>query len=89
MLKIYFNTVVPYCERKKVLKAFKELGFTFERLFVPGSDVSRFVFRGRLPCSSGTECSFANFVFDDESRKQLKGVCVDFVELFINFEKRC
>ena len=50
MLKVYFNTVVPYSERKKVIRAFKDLGFNFDREFVPGSDVSRFIFRGRLPC---------------------------------------
>lgn len=88
MLRIYFNTLVPYADRKKVIHAFKDLGFSFDRIFEQGSDVSHFVFRGRLPASSPNECQFANFIFDDESRRQFKGVRVDYVELFINFEKR-
>lgn len=89
MLKVYFNTVVPYTERKKVLRAFKDLGFTFDRLFVPGSDVSKFVFRGRLPCvDSYNHVHLASFYFDDVSKKQFKGADVSFIEIHLNFEKR-
>lgn len=86
MLKVYFNTPVPFSERKKVLYGLKSLGFKFDRLFVPGSDVSHFRFFGRLPC--GDSCCFASFIFDDEAKRQFKGVRVDYVELFIDFEKR-
>lgn len=86
MLKVYFNTVVPYKDRKKVINAFKDLGFTFDRIFEQGSEISHFVFRGRLP--SCDDCQFANFYFDDEAKRQFKGVRVDFVELFVNFEKK-
>lgn len=87
MLKIYFNTLVPYTDRKKVINAFKDLGFTFDRLFVPGSDVSHFVFRGRLPTSDSKECT-ANFIFDNNAKKMFQNVKVDYVELFVDFEKR-
>lgn len=89
MLRIHFNTVVPYSERKKVIRAFKDLGFNFDREFIPGSDVSHFIFRGRLPCvDSYNSMHLANFYFDDVSKKQFKGADVSFVEIHINFEKR-
>lgn len=89
MLKVYFNTIVPYSDRKKVINAFKDLGFTFDRIFKQGSDVSHFVFRGRLPCVNQYEVlHFANFYFDDVSKRQFKGADVSWIELYINFEKR-
>lgn len=87
MLKVYFNTVVPYSERKKVINAFKDLGFTFDRLFVAGADVSHFVFRGRLPTCEDYESS-ANFIFDNSAKKMFQNVKIDYIELFVNFEKR-
>ena len=87
MLKIYLNTIVPYSERKKVINALKDLGFTFDRLFVPGADVSHFVFRGRLPTCDAKERT-ANFIFDNNAKKIFQNVNVDHVELFVDFEKR-
>lgn len=85
MLKIYFNTVVPYSERKKVLHGLKDLGFKFDRLFVPGADVSHFRFYGRLPTGENEKnvCVY----FDEYTKNQFENVRVDYVELFINFEK--
>ena len=89
MLRIYFNTLVPFSDRKKVIRAFKDLGFNFDREFVPGADVSHFIFRGRLPCVRSYEVMhLANFYFDDIAKKQFKGVDVSFIEIHLNFEKR-
>lgn len=83
-LKLNFNTPCPKNERSKVIKAFKDLGFTYERIIQSG-DYSLHRFYGRLPTIHCTDVKIESISCDDDFKKEFKNV--DAIEIYLFIER--
>lgn len=86
MLRINFNTPVPYNERDKVIRGLKNLGLSYERIIQNGT-YSLHRFYGRLP-EFGDENVQIHFI-DDKTREEFKAHGVaNSVEIFLKIERK-
>ena len=86
MLRINFNTPVPYNQRDKVIKGLKDMGLNYERIYQSGN-YSLHRFFGRLP-TMGDDDVYIHFI-DDKSREELKAHGVaNSVEIYLNIERK-
>lgn len=86
MLKIYFNTIVPYPQRNKLIHAFKDLGFKFDRILSNGQ-YSTIRFRGRLPTLNNS--NLIDIYYSDENIKnEFKNINAEITELFFYCERK-
>ena len=86
MLKLNFNTPVPYLQRNKLIHALQNLGFAFEYVYQNGT-YGLIKFSGRLPTTGGKSC--VDIIFSDEKTKEdFKQVTVDYVEMYFLTERK-
>lgn len=86
MLRINFNTPVPYSQRDKVIRGLKNMGLSYERIIQNGT-YSLHRFYGRLPeCGNdGVEIHF----IDDRTREEFKAHGVaNSVEIYLKIERK-
>lgn len=67
MLKLDFNTIVPYPQRNKLIHSFQDLGFVYEHVF-SNDTYSIHKLTGKFP--SEKNYSKLNVVFEDEKTKE-------------------
>lgn len=86
MIKINFNTPVPYEQRDATIRAMKELGFVYERIYQNGT-YSLHRFWGHLPSYHDEDISI-HFI-DDRTREEFRtrGKS-DTVEIFLSIERK-
>lgn len=86
MLRIYFNTPVPHNQRDNVIRAFKSLGFKFERVIQNGEH-SIIRFYGRFPtCRSPSN---VDIKIDDCALSVIKdSFDFDLCEITFKFERK-
>lgn len=86
MLRINFNTPVPYNQRDKVIKGLKDMGLSYERIY-QGDIYSLHRFYGRLP-EIGSDDVVIHFI-DDRSREEFKAHGVaNSVEIYLKIERK-
>lgn len=86
MFKLYFNEPFPHSQRDLIIKSFRNLGLSYERIYQPGP-YSLHRFYGRLPCSRSPSNISINF--SDEKTKdafEYSGLS-DYIEIFVNIER--
>lgn len=86
MLKINFQTPVPYSERDKIIRGLKDLGLSYERIIQNGT-YSLHKFYGRLP-NSVDDNVVIHFI-DDKTREEFKAHGVaNSVEIYLKIERK-
>lgn len=86
MLRINFNTPVPYKERDNVIRGLKNMGLSYERIIQNGT-YSLHRFYGRLP-EFGDENIQIHFI-DDKTREEFKAHGVaNSVEIYLKIERK-
>ena len=86
MLKINFNTPVPYPQRNNLIHSLQKLGLSFEHIYQNGT-YALCKFSGCLPCSGGS--SGIDIIFTDSQSKEHFSQCtVDYVELYFLTERK-
>lgn len=86
-LKITFSTPCPHNQRDRIIKSFRELGLSYERIYQSGI-YSLHRFYGRLPTVSGHDEDCQILFIDDKTREQFKTHGkVDYIEIFLNIER--
>ena len=86
MLRINFNTPVPYSQRDKIIRGLKDMGLSYERIIQNGT-YSLHRFYGRLP-EIGYDDVQIHFI-DDRTREEFKAHGVaNSVEIFLKIERK-
>lgn len=86
-LKLTFNTPCPHNQIDRIIKSFRELGLSHERIYQSGIYCLH-RFYGRLPTVSGHDEDCQILFIDDKTRKQFKTHGkVDSIEIFLNIER--
>lgn len=85
MVKINFNTPIPYSQRDKFIHAMRDLGFTYERIYQNGV-CSLHKFSGKLPLTD-KKSNIDILVERDVSPDIYKSLSVGYVELFFLIER--
>lgn len=84
-LKINFNEPCPHNQRDRIIKSFRDLGLSYERIYQSG-EYSLHRFYGRLPTVSGSsDIDIKKISVDDNVLESLKNV--DFIEIYLNIER--
>lgn len=85
-LKLNFNTPIPHSQRGQTIKAFRDLGLSYERIYQSG-EYSLHRFFGRLPTVCGSsDVDIINIsVSPDVDLVQFKDV--DFIEIYLFIER--
>ena len=85
-LKLNFNTPCPHNQRDRVIKAFRDLGLSYERVYQSGV-YSLHRFYGRLPTITGSsDVDIKSISVENGSfLESLKDV--DFIEIYVNIER--
>lgn len=85
-LKININEPFPHNDRQQIIKAFRQLGLSYERIYQDG-EYSLHKFKGRLPTTSGkSDIDIITYnVSPDVDLKQFKNV--DYVEIYLYIER--
>lgn len=84
-LKLNFNTPCPKKDRCKLIKSFKDLGFSYNRVFQNGT-YSLHRFYGRLPTLSGSsDVDLLSISASEDFYKSFSDV--DYVEIYILIER--
>lgn len=86
MLKINFNTPVPYPQRNNLIHSLQNLGFAFEHIYQSGT-YALCKFSGYLPVSGG-KSSVDIFFSDDNVKEQFLQSSIDYVELYFLTERK-
>ena len=89
MLKINFNSPIPYSQRDRIIRELKNLGLSYERIYQSGT-YSLHRFYGRLPTISDSEVSDVEIHFiDDKTKEQFKAHGANnSVEIFLRIERK-
>lgn len=82
-LKLNFNTPIPKNQRDKVIKAFRDIGLSYQRIIQSGC-YSLHKFYGRLPCGV-TDVDIKSISCDDDFYQMFKDV--DNVEIYLFIER--
>lgn len=85
MVKINFNTPFPHSQHDVFIHAFRDLGFTYERIIQSGQ-YSLFKFFGTLP-QSDSKTNIDIMVSSDTDIDVFKQLLVKNVEIFVMFER--
>ena len=90
MIKIDFNTVVPYPQRNNLIHSLQNLGFKMEYLYrTSDTDIHSLIrFRGRFPPVCDLSEPISIIFENDELRDIFKNIFNDNVELFFHFERK-
>lgn len=84
-LKINFNDPCPHNQRDRIIKAFRELGLSYERVYQSG-EYSLHRFYGRLPTVCGSsDIDVKSISIDDNLLETFHNV--DFIEIYLNIER--
>lgn len=85
-LKLNFNTPCPHNQCDRVIKAFRDLGLSYERVYQSGV-YSLHRFYGRLPTVTGSsDVDIKSISIENGSfLESLKDV--DFIEIYVNIER--
>lgn len=84
-LKLSFDSPVPHNQRDRVIKAFRDLGLSYERIYQSGI-YSLHRFYGRLPTSQGSSDVKLNTIsVNDDFVNVFHNV--NYIEIFINIER--
>ena len=90
MLKINFNTPIPYSQRDRIIREMKNLGLSYERIHQNGT-YSLHRFYGRLPTINKSEIEDdVQIVFvDDKTREEFRTHGKNnSVEIFLRIERK-
>lgn len=85
-LKLYFNTPCPHEQRDMMIKGFRNLGLSYERIFTDG-EYSKHRFFGRLPTICGSSDIDIRGINIDSSIDITSFKDVDYVEIIILCER--
>lgn len=86
MIRINFNTPLPYNQRDRTIHALKDLGLNYERIHQNGT-YSLHKFWGRLPSFDGEDVEI-HFI-DDYTRETFKTHGVNgTVEIYLKIERK-
>lgn len=84
-LKLSFNEPYPHNQRDRIIKAFHELGLSYERVYQSG-EYSLHRFYGRLPTVCGSsDIDVKSISIDDNLLETFHNV--DFIEIYLNIER--
>lgn len=84
-LKLSFDSPVPHNQRDHVIKAFRDLGLQYERIYQSGI-YSLHRFHGRLPTNQGSSDVKLNTIsVNDDFVNVFHNV--NYIEIFINIER--
>lgn len=84
-LKLNFNEPCPHNQRDQVIKAFRDLGFSYERIYQAG-DYSLHRFYGRLPTRSGrSDIDIKTISINDDLLETFHDV--DYIEIYLSIER--
>lgn len=84
-LKLNFNDPCPHNQRDKVIKAFRDLGFSYERIYQSGV-YSLHRFYGRLPTISGrSDIDIKTISINDDLLETFHDV--DYIEIYLSIER--
>lgn len=84
-LKINFNEPCPHNQRDRIIKAFRELGLSYERVYQSG-EYSLHRFYGRLPTVCGSsDIDVKSISIDDNLLETFHNV--DYIEIYLNIER--
>lgn len=82
-LKLNFNTPVPKNQRDKTIKAFRDLGLSYQRIIQSG-EYSLHKFYGRLPCGV-SDVDIKSISCNDEFYQMFRDV--DNIEIYMFIER--
>lgn len=85
MVKINFKTVFPHSQRDKFIHAFRDLGFSYERI-IQSEEYSLFRFFGEIP-EGDSETNIDIMITDDVYVDLFKEMFVGNVEIYLMFER--
>lgn len=85
-LKLNFNTPCPHSQRDIMIKGFRNLGLSYERIYTDG-EYSKHRFFGRLPTVSGSCDVDINGIIVNDSVDISKLKNVDYVEIIVYVER--
>lgn len=85
-LKLHFNTPCPHSQRDIMIKGFRNLGLSYERIYTDG-EYSMHKFSGRLPTVSGSSDVDISGINISNSIDISKFKDVDFVEIIVYAER--
>lgn len=84
-LKINFNEPFLHNQRDRIIKAFRELGLSYERVY-QSDEYSLHRFYGRLPTVCGSsDIDVKSISIDDNLLETFHNV--DFIEIYLNIER--
>lgn len=89
MLKINFNSPIPYSQRDRIIRELKNLGLSYERIHQNGT-YSLHRFYGRLPTISADDIDDVEIHFiDDKTRENFMAHgSNNSVEIFLKIERK-
>ena len=85
MVKINFNTPLPHSQRDVFIKAFRSIGWGYDRIFQNG-DFTLLKFHGKLP-SGERSTNIDILVSDDTDIDSFKQLFVGYCEIYFYFER--
>lgn len=84
-LKLNFNTPCPHNQRNQIIKAFRDLGLSYERVYQAG-EYSLHRFYGRLPTINGSsDIDIKTISVNDDFLDTFHDV--DYIEIYLPIER--